>query len=148
VSRIFDGNVVTDSTGVSRRFRLYSFKPVQIGVGGRVTQRTAHGNDLAFVMKGMRQDMMKDERRSADGDVPIGEMKFRIGIELLIGQVRQISMGQLTHFLLQESYIGDERAFFRGPVGVPEALERVNPKPLTVENMNRLFTQRGEAEAG
>jgi len=113
-----------------------------------VTQRTAHGNDLAFVMKGMRQDMMKDERRSADGDVPIGEMKFRIGIELLIGQVRQISMGQLTHFLLQESYIGDERAFFRGPVGVPEALERVNPKPLTVENMNRLFTQRGEAEAG
>ena len=43
-----------------------------------MTQRTAHGNDLAFVMEGMRQDMMKDERGSADGDVPIGEMKLRI----------------------------------------------------------------------
>jgi hypothetical protein len=50
-----------------------------------VTQRTAHGNDLAFVMKGMRQHMMKDERRGADGDVAIREMKLRIGIELLIG---------------------------------------------------------------
>ena len=49
-----------------------------------MTQRTAHGNDLAFVMKGMRQDMMKHDRRSADGDVPIGEMKLRIGIELSI----------------------------------------------------------------
>ena len=49
-----------------------------------MTQRTTHGDDLAFVVKGMRQDMMKDERRSADGDVPIGEMKLRIGIELLI----------------------------------------------------------------
>ena len=68
-----------------------------------MTQRTAHGNDLAFVMKGMRQHMMKDERRSADGDVPIGEMKLRIGIELLICQGRQISMGRLADFLLQAS---------------------------------------------
>ena len=65
-----------------------------------MTQRTAHGNDLAFVMKRMRQDMMKDERRGTDGDIPIGEMKLRVGIELLIGQVRQISMGQLADFLL------------------------------------------------
>jgi hypothetical protein len=83
-----------------------------------VPQHTTHGNDLAFVMKGMRQDMMKDERRSADGDVPIGEMKLRIGIELLIGQIRQISMGRLADFFLQESYIGDNRAFLKGPVGV------------------------------
>src|ERR1700722_13363622 len=73
--------------------RHCSFELVQIGVGGRVTQRTAHRNDLAFVMEGMRQDMMKNKRRGADGDVPIGEMKVRISIELLIGQGRQISMG-------------------------------------------------------
>jgi len=125
-----------------------SFKLVQIGVGGGVTQRTAHGNDLAFVMKGMRQHMMKDERRSSDGDVPIGEMKLRIGIELLIGQIRQISVGRLADFFLQESYIGNSRAFFRGPVGIPQPLERVNPKPFAVENMNSLFPQRTEAEAG
>jgi hypothetical protein len=125
-----------------------SFKLVQIGVGSRVTQRTTHGNNLAFVMKGMRKDMMKDERRSADGNVPIGEMKLGIGIELLIGQVRQISMRRLPDFLLQESQIDDGRAFFRGSVSVPKSPERVNPKPFAVENMNCLFTQRAEAEAG
>ena len=113
-----------------------------------MTQRTAHGNDLAFVMKGMRQHMMKDERRSADGDVPIREMKLRIGIELLIGQGRQISVGRLADFVLQESYIGEDRAVLKGPVGVPQPLERVNPKSFAVENLNRLFPQRAEAEAG
>ena len=125
-----------------------SFKLVQIGVMSRVTQCTAHGNDLAFVMKGMRQHMMKDECRGADGDVPIGEMKLRIGIELLIGQGRQISVGRLADFLLQESCIGDGREFIEGPVGVPQPLERVDPKPFAVENMNHLFPQRAEAEAG
>ena len=103
--------------------RHYSFKLVQIGVGSRVTQCTAHGNDLAFVMEGMRQDMMKDERRSADGDVPIGEMKLRIGIELSIAQGRQISVRRLADFLLQEFCIGEDRAVPKGPVGVPQPLE-------------------------
>jgi hypothetical protein len=35
-----------------------------------------------------------------------------------------------------------------GPVGVWQPLERMNPKPFAVENMNRLFPQRGETEAG
>jgi hypothetical protein len=84
-----------------------------------VTQRTAHGNDLAFVMEGMRQDMMKNKRRGADGDVPIGEMKLCIGIELLIGQGRQVTMGRLADFLLQEFYICEDRTVLNGPVGVP-----------------------------
>ena len=83
-----------------------------------MTQRTAHGNDLPLVMKGMRQHMMNDECRGADGDISIGEMKLRIGVELLICQDRQISMGRLTDFLLQASYIGEGRAFPTGPVGV------------------------------
>ena len=48
-----------------------------------MTERTTHGNNLAFVMKSMGQDMMQDQRRSADRDVPIGEMKFGISVELL-----------------------------------------------------------------
>jgi len=84
-----------------------------------MTQQTAHGNDLAFVMKCMRKDMMKHDRRGADGDVPIGEMKLRIGIELLIAQGRQISVGRLADFLLQTFYIGEDRAVLKGPVGIP-----------------------------
>ena len=84
-----------------------------------MTQCTAHGDYLALVVKGVRQDMMKDERRGADGDVPIGEMKVRICIELLIGQGRQISMGRLADFFLQASEIGKDRAVLNGPVSVP-----------------------------
>ena len=83
-----------------------------------MTKRATHGNDLAFVMKGMGQDMMKDERRSADGDVPIGEMKFRIGVELLIRQVRQVRVGSPNSFLLEESRIGDGKKILRLPVDV------------------------------
>ncbi|SPE21691.1 hypothetical protein SBA5_320065 [Candidatus Sulfotelmatomonas gaucii] len=36
------------------------------------------------MMERMGQNMMEDERRSANGVVSIGEMKFSIGIELLI----------------------------------------------------------------
>ena len=84
-----------------------------------MAQHTAHGNDLALVVKGMRQGMMKDERRRAHPDVPVGEMKLGIGIELLIGQGRQISVGRLADFLLQASYIGENLAIPNGPVGVP-----------------------------
>ena len=87
-----------------------------------MAQRTRHGHDLSFVVKRMSQDMMKDKRRSADGDVPIGEMKFRIGVEMLIRQIRQISVGPPAYVLLQESRIGDSRAFLRLSVDVPEAL--------------------------
>jgi hypothetical protein len=84
----------------------------------RLAQRTTHGNDLALVMKGMGQDMMKNKRRRADGDVSIGETKFRIGIEMLIGQVRQIRVGSPNDVLLQESRISDGRAFLRFPVDI------------------------------
>jgi hypothetical protein len=94
------------------------FKLVQIGIAGRMTERTTHGNDLAFVMKGVSQDMMKDERGCADGNVAVGKMKFRISIELLIRQGRQIRVGPLTDFLLQESCIGDGRTLLRFPVDV------------------------------
>ena len=101
------------------RYHSSSFKMVQIGVVRRMTQRTTHGNDLPFVMKSMGQDMMKDERRSTNSDVPIGEMKFCISVEPFIRQVRQICVGPLTDFLLQESRIFDGRTFLGVPVDVP-----------------------------
>jgi len=38
--------------------------------------------------------------------------------------------------------------FSNGPVGIPFPTERVDPESFAVENMNRLFTQRAEAETG
>jgi hypothetical protein len=79
-------------------------------------------------MKGVGQDMMKYERRGADRNVSIGEVKFRISVELLVGQVRQVSVGLQTDFLLQEPHIGDGRVFSNGPVGIPFPTE-LSPLP-------------------
>ena len=62
------------------------FKMVEIGVGCRMAQCSRHCYDLALVMKGMGQDMVKDERRSADGDISIREIKFGLAVELPIRQ--------------------------------------------------------------
>jgi hypothetical protein len=113
-----------------------------------MTQLAAHGNDLALVVERMGQNMMEDERRSADGVVSIGEMKFRIGIELLIRQAGQIYPGLPADLLLQESGSSNIGAFGAVAVDVLEPLQRVNPKSFAVEDVNHLFLQRGEPEAG
>jgi hypothetical protein len=63
------------------------FKLIQVGVGGGITQDPAHRNDLAFVMKGVGQDVMKDERRRADRGVSIREMQFYPSIQVLLAEV-------------------------------------------------------------
>ena len=55
---------------------------VEIGVGCRMAQCSTHCYDLALVMKGMGQDMVKDERRSADGDISIREIEFGVAAEM------------------------------------------------------------------
>jgi hypothetical protein len=125
-----------------------SFELVQISVWRGTTQLAAHGNDLALVMERMGQDMMEDERRSADGAVSIGEMKFRIGIELLICQARQIGLSPPADLLLQESGIRDTGTFGGAAIDVAESLQRVNPKSFAVEDVNHLFLQRREPETG
>jgi len=57
---------------------------VEIGVGGGVAQDATRGHDLAFVMEGVGEDVMKDQRGSADGDISVGKAQLRIGVELLI----------------------------------------------------------------
>jgi len=137
----FSFTAVSLAAGEKQTRRHRSFNLAQIGEGSRVTEQPAHGNDLALVMKGMRQDMVKDERRRADEDVPIGEMKLRIGIELLVGQGRQIGVGRPADFFLQKPHIGEHRAVLNGPVDIPQPLERVYPKPFAVAYVNRLVTQ-------
>lgn len=112
-----------------------------------MAQLTAHRNDLAFVMEGMGQHVVEDQCRSAEGGVSIGEMQFRICIELLIGQARQVRLSLSVDLLLEESGIRDGRIFGRVAIGIPESLQRVNPKSFAVEDMNHLFLQRREAEA-
>ena len=63
-----------------------SFELVEIGVGRGMAQGAAHGDDLAFVMEGVSQDVMKNKRWSSDGRLPVREMQFCICIELLVCQ--------------------------------------------------------------
>ena len=123
-----------------------SFKLVQIGVACRMAQRTTHSDHLAFVMEGVGQDMMQNQCGCADRNISIWEMKFRIGVDLLIrkgGQIRVRSRGDL---LQQATRICDRRKLIRRPVDVPRALERLDPEPFAITNVNHLVAQRGKSE--
>jgi hypothetical protein len=101
---------------------VISFELVQIGVGRWVTQCPTHGNDLALVMKGVGHEMVEDECRSADGDVSIWEMKFRVAVKLLIRQTRQIRVSPPDDFSLEEPRVQNRRTFGAVAVDVPEPL--------------------------
>ena len=125
-----------------------STKVVEIGVGRRMAEDAADGDDLALVMKGMGQHVMQHQRRGAHGDVAIGKMKFGIGVELLIGQGREVGVRPLADLLLQDPGIGYGGAFFRIPIDVRLPLEGTDPESFAVEDVDHLFAQSAEAEAG
>src|SRR6516225_6185293 len=101
---------------------------VEIGVRCRMAQCSTHGYDLALVMKGMGQDMVEDERRSADGDITIREIKFGVTVKLPIRQSRQISMSLLDDFLLEESRVRDRGTLVGTTIDVRKPLYRVDPE--------------------
>lgn len=47
-----------------------------------MAHRPAHGDNLIFVVERVGENVVDNERRSADGAVAIGKMGFRAGIEL------------------------------------------------------------------
>jgi hypothetical protein len=53
-----------------------SFNLAQIGIGCGMAQYATHRHDLSLVVKGVGEDMMEHECRSANGRVSIGETKF------------------------------------------------------------------------
>jgi len=112
-----------------------------------MAQCAAHGHHLAFVVKRMCQEMVEDERRGADRAVSIRETQFRIGVEALVGQPRQILHGLSRDFPLQESGVRDCGALGWTLVRVREPLERVNPESFAVQYVEHLLAKCRRAEA-
>src|ERR1700721_74934 len=104
-----------------------------------MAQFAAHGNDLPLVMERMGQNMVEDECRSADCGGSIGEMKFRIDIELLIRQARQIRTGLTNDLLLQESGSRHIEKFGRFAIDVLEPLQRAIPNSPAFKDATTLF---------
>ena len=121
------------------RFRCPSFKLVQIGIVSRMAERTTHRNHLAFVMECMGQDMVQNQRRCANRNISIREMKFSIGVNLVIRKGRQIRVCSCGDLLLQATRIGNGRKLIRRPVDVSRALERLDPEPFAIKNVNYLL---------
>jgi hypothetical protein len=64
------------SKDVARCNPAFLFKLIQIGVRSGIAQDTAHGDDLALVMEGVSQHVMKDECGCPHRAVSIGEMQL------------------------------------------------------------------------
>lgn len=62
------------------------FELIQIGVGRGMAEDAAHGDDLAFVMEGVGEDVMEDEGRRADGRISIGEPEFGVAVEVQLAE--------------------------------------------------------------
>ncbi len=62
------------------------FKLIQIGIWSGIAQDAAHGDDLALVMEGVGQDVMKDQGGRPDRNVAIREMELFRGNEVLLAE--------------------------------------------------------------
>ena len=109
---------------------------------------TAHGNNLALVMKSVREDMMKNEGRSAHGVVPVRKVKLCLRIELLLGQPRQILERSIYGFPLKTYCVSDGRKFIWIAIAVIESLEDADPEAFAIEDVNHLLLYCIESEAG
>jgi len=127
---------------------LRSLKLVEIGVWGRMAEFTAHGHDLSFVVKRMRDHVMQYQRRGPDGAITIREMKLRIAVQLLIGKIRKVLQSPVTGLLLEANCVGDCRKIDRTAIDVTQSLKNADPETLAVENVNDLFLDGVEAKRG
>jgi len=77
---------------LTRHIRLFfATHPNRLrSVSGAGWPNAAHGDNLAFVVKDVRQDVVQNEGWGPDEEMAVGEPKFCRSVELLIGQAGQI----------------------------------------------------------
>lgn len=124
-----------------------SFELIEVGVRRGVAENAAHRDDLAFVVESVGEDVMEDERRSADSCVSVGEMKFGGGIELVLGEGGEIGKRLAHGSMLQITDIGDGGPVGGIFVGVCQRAEGVDPEGFAVEDVQHLGSEAGGAEA-
>jgi len=113
-----------------------------------VAECAAHRHDLAFVVEGVGKDVMQDERWSADGAVSVRKMKFGVGVQSLVSESAEVEMSSLTRLMLQANGISDSGTCDRVAIHEIEPLERADPEPFAVEDVDDLLLQGREAETG
>jgi hypothetical protein len=68
-------------------------KLVEISIGRRKAEDTAHGHDLTFVMEGVGEDVVKDQSRCAVCDFAIGKAQFGIDVKVVVRQACEVVEG-------------------------------------------------------
>jgi hypothetical protein len=112
-------------SAVKRPVARLSFELVQIRVRCGMAEETAHRDDLAFVVEGVREDVMQHERRSAVKDA-VREAELGVGVELLIGETGKIVervCERASACRVWASEIAGQRAGFQSPAGRPRSRE-------------------------
>jgi len=109
---------------------------------------TTHCDDLAFVMEGVGEDVMEDECRSADSRVTVGEVKFGVRVQLLVGESGQVLVCAPNDCLLERNSIRNPREVGGDAIDVTEPLQCMDPETFAIEDVDHLPVERAEAEAG
>jgi len=108
----------------------------------------AHGNYLAFVMKGVGEDVMKNKGRSANGVVSVRKIELCLGVQLLLSQPSEILERSISGFPLKTNGVSDGRKFRWLGIDVIASLKDADPEAFAIEDVNHLLLYGIEPEAG
>jgi hypothetical protein len=106
-----------------------------------MAEGAAHRDNLAFVMEGVGEDVVKHEGRRADSGVSIRETECGVAVELLIVEAGEIVEGLASHFAPEGSGVGDGGPSGRVPGLSWKIAEAGHPTGFAAEQVNDLSVE-------
>jgi hypothetical protein len=120
---------------------------LQICVADRLPEQAEHGDDLSFVMEGVREDVMQYERGTAQGTSPIVGTAGEFGVELRLGELIEIRIRFRHDSRLGFANLFGGRIFLVLQLFHWKILEPADPALLTAKDMDQLITNASHAKA-
>src|SRR5579864_4086498 len=112
---------------------------LQICVGCWVSKDSEHRDDLALVVKCMRDDVQQDKGRTPEFTAPICGTLRDGDVKLLFRQTRHISSCRLSYSVFRSSQRGHRWAIFCAPTREGFVLQIVDPAFLTRQDVHQLL---------
>jgi hypothetical protein len=121
---------------------------VQVGIRRWIAERTAHGYDLAFVVEGVRKDVVENEGGSANSVIAVWEVELHLRVQLFIVRGGEVGSGATADFLLKNGGVSNTGEVAGIAIDVSETLKGADPEAFAVEDMDDLLLDGVESEAG
>ena len=120
---------------------------LQVRIRSRPSEQAEHCDDLALVMKGVRDHVVQNESRAPQGSTPFSRTLDQAGIELCLRESLDVG-DRVRHdplLVLLERLDGEARIL---PAIEGDVLQAVHPALFAGDDMGQLIANAGAAKAG